>query len=82
MFNVTVWHLISTLQPTSDESQGGECSSLNPPFYVNYCRYDGAASVLNKVPLSHLTPTDHETFRRSRVLNMLPPHLQREETSN
>jgi len=34
--------------PTSDESQGGECSSLNPPFYVNFCQYDGAANVLNK----------------------------------
>merc|ERR1711913_226193 len=43
--------------PTIEPSQGGECSALNPPFYVNYCQYDGAANVLNKtIPGIQLSP--------------------------
>ena len=37
------------LQPTDVAGDGGDCSSLNPPYYVNYCHYAGAYNVLNKV---------------------------------
>ena len=37
------------LQPTDVAGDGGDCSSLNPPYYVNYCHYAGASNVLNKV---------------------------------
>jgi len=35
--------------PTDNPSQGGSCESLNAPYFVNNCNYNGAYHILNKI---------------------------------
>ena len=70
-------------QPTDVGGDGGDCSSLNPPYYVNYCQYAGAANVLNKVSILHfLDQINNLTFRPYLALNTLLQSLLRMETIN
>ena len=56
-------------QPTMEPSDGGDCASLNSPYYVNYCQYSGAAHVLNKV-IFHISIITKITFSFKTILGL------------
>ena len=48
-YSYFLFYTISWFQPTDNPRQGGACESLNPPYFVNNCNYNGAYHILNKV---------------------------------
>ena len=58
-----VFSSVSSYQPSAND--GGVCSEQVPPYYVNYCNYNGAAQMLKKVlgPIDDVVTQDEYNLR-------------------